>query len=135
MFACELNGVIDNFFNDADIDIQLMSRLKSVDISRNVSPQLRKLDNDKIDEKELTLALEKEFDLDHEEKENHTNNIKKIKMGHYLFENLNEYFMNRPEFINPTSAVYFQKVVYALLNKKGYEVLEYKKTICTLKNY
>ena len=50
MFACELNGVIDNFFNDADIDIQLMSRLKSVDISRNVSPQLRKLDNDKIDE-------------------------------------------------------------------------------------
>ena len=121
VFACELNGIIDNFFNDTEIDIHRMERLKSVDISCHESPQLRTIANDKIDEKELALALEKHFDLETQGEETNNGNVK-VKMGDFLFQYINEYFTNRPEFINPTSAVYFQKLLYALLNKKGYEV-------------
>ena len=121
VFACELNGIIDNFFNDAEIDIHRMERLKSVDISCQESPHLRTIANDKIDEKELALALEKHFDLETQVEETN-NGIVKVKMGEFLFQYINEYFTNRLEFINPTSAVYFQKLLYALLNKKGYEV-------------
>lgn len=118
VFACELNGIIDNFFNDAEVDTSQMTRLKSVDISTIQSPQLPLRAGANMDEQELAFALERQIDLGEENRETHG----KQRMGDYLFGCLSEYFENKEEFINPTSAVYFQKVLYALLNKKGFEV-------------
>jgi len=119
IFACELTGIIDNFFNDAEIDLFEMTRLKSVDFSTNQSPLLKPAPNG-MDEQDLITALNEKMNIDCNE--NQKNEVKKITMGEYLFENLHNYFKNSTSFINPTSAVYFQKVLYALLNKKGYEV-------------
>ena len=123
IFSCELNGIIDNFFNDAEIDIHDMVRLKSVDISQIQSPLLPQIsdqNDQKINEQMQVLDLDDRVEL--QENRLIIDGVKKLKMGEYLFDNLNRYFMNSNSFINPTSAVYFQKVIYALMNKKGYEV-------------
>lgn len=101
-----------------------MSRLKSVDITQMQSPALPKLTNERmINEEELNSAIQKfKIEDSNEDIDNSRLQEKKMKMGEYLFDNLNNYFDNKQEFINPTSAVYFQKVLYALFNKKGYEV-------------
>lgn len=130
IFACELNGIIDNFFSEEEVQKEEMNCINSVENSEILSSTISNphINEKPIDENELSLALNKEInikgneslDVDlNEEKEGKSD---KIKFGDFLFEYLNNYFENKPEFINPTSAVYFQKVLYALLNKKGYEV-------------